>query len=737
MRTGALSGLFNSTTSGVSATASLQAQNATFAATATNSAQGTVSLEWKDEPDWDRPQAQAGVIGWPGGAYGANEIVLGYGQEVDLDIFVDQQSQQFATYHPIGPMAVYVASEQKTFCTWTGADLFSYVGYYDHVTHRWSRTVKASTNYAGDTHGAPAITADKYGYLHVFAECHTTPVEHFKSDSPYDITSWSRLTDIGSACTYPCVCQMGDTIYLFVRTDHGSYKTNSYFKSTSIATDGTITWSAQRDLITWNNDADGYRIYHGGVAPRASDGHIGIQFTPTQTLTNGVSRVGCFYMELDTSTDTIKDVAGNDVGSQLDYTQARDTTTYNFQILSETAGGNQQFGKVQLDSNGIPHVVFGSNHTGTPYLYYTKWNGSGWDSLTAICNIGNWQNPFDFLVRSDTRFDLACITNPTGGKGGDVDYYLFDGASWSFQSKVYDWYNNQGTNLPGNGPNVVYGAGYGGDAPPTDFQFFWSEDNGSDTSNTVRVFGWGDGLYCLSGDAQRAWLPLDEAAGSASFEDQSQHHQTATIMGSPTLGIAGGIGGRTCSRFSSGGYATIPKSALIDHDSETGLSVTVVAWVRKQSGSVTDGGPIVDNYSYPDGYILRIGTPDGLNTDRVCAYVGGSSSDRYTINGSTSIADGTWHLVAFRHAGGNPGTAEVLVDVAGSMTVDASASGNEPLLHVDDVIIGARRGKQDTQYADLDLQDIRIFSRYLTNAELQAIYDAATGGSLTTRKKTA
>lgn len=108
------------------------------------------------------------------------------------------------------PLAIYARKVKKTFFVYGGTTsaeekyLLCMVSYFDHKTGMVPKpTVVHDKQGVDDPHDDPSISMDKDGYIWVFVSGRgqRRPGYKYKSDQPYDITSFSQITE--EEMTYP------------------------------------------------------------------------------------------------------------------------------------------------------------------------------------------------------------------------------------------------------------------------------------------------------------------------------------------------------------------------------------------------------------------------------------------------------------------------------------------------------------------------------------------------------
>ncbi|HPB18032.1 MAG TPA: DUF2341 domain-containing protein, partial [Clostridia bacterium] len=99
------------------------------------------------------------------------------------------------------PMAIYIPSERKTFFVFGSADQYAEIGYFDHISKKFSEPVEVG--FIGkDAHKNPSIFIDEQGYIYVFYGSHGSTMYTKRSVYPYNIYSWENRATI-EGHTYP------------------------------------------------------------------------------------------------------------------------------------------------------------------------------------------------------------------------------------------------------------------------------------------------------------------------------------------------------------------------------------------------------------------------------------------------------------------------------------------------------------------------------------------------------
>ncbi len=246
-------------------------------------------------------------------------------------------------------------------------------------------------------------------------------------------------------------------------------------------------------------------------------------------------------------------------------------------------------------------------------------------------------------------------------------------------------------------------------------------DSEIEFSETVIISLRADGAYDLStgttatatilGDQQIpdvlvAHWALDETSG-VTAADQSAPHYTAALDGGPqwTLGrIAGGLQFDGFDDSVDGGIGP----AIVG---TAGFSVA--GWIRTSAAK----NQVMIQQRSPQGYngeyMLELD-----ETGIASFWTYGASFAGPTVASTTAINDGRWHHVAGVRE--DDGTTRIYIDGALESSI---AGASRPLVPLT-VYLGADKRNND-RFFDGKMDDLRIYNRALTAADVQAIVDAA------------
>src|ERR1700683_626004 len=207
-----------------------------------------------------------------------------------------------------------------------------------------------------------------------------------------------------------------------------------------------------------------------------------------------------------------------------------------------------------------------------------------------------------------------------------------------------------------------------------------------------------------------AYYPLDTAAGTQAY-DMSANANDGTLTGGPGW-ITGQIGDALSFNGASQ-YVTIPSSSSLN---QTG-DLTIEAWVNLTNYTNTNElvAKTVGSGSTNTTYDLRTQASTGD-----LQFLGYDSALR-TVTSTVAVGTGGWHQVAVTKTGG---TATLYIDgvVEGQGSVGATSSNSS------DVKLGARDDLNSSNFLKGDLDEVRIYGRALSSAEIAGDYTAGQSG---------
>lgn len=207
-----------------------------------------------------------------------------------------------------------------------------------------------------------------------------------------------------------------------------------------------------------------------------------------------------------------------------------------------------------------------------------------------------------------------------------------------------------------------------------------------------------------------AYYSLDEGSGSV-VGDYSGQNLNGTAVNSPTWNTTTDSKFGRSLAFSPGSsqYVSVPHNAALNFATQ----MTFAVWVK---GSLGNQMSIIDKGDYGDAFRVLIN--GGTAGERVPAVQLKGS----TVTGTTAIVSGSWTHIAFTYNG-----AETKIYVNGSLTDTSTAVTGALSTTATTMYIG--QGGQNSLYFDGTIDDIRLFQRALTTAEIVNIYNRVpTGG---------
>jgi len=197
----------------------------------------------------------------------------------------------------------------------------------------------------------------------------------------------------------------------------------------------------------------------------------------------------------------------------------------------------------------------------------------------------------------------------------------------------------------------------------------------------------------------KGWYTFEEGSGS-SVPDRSGNGKTATWNGSGSHYTAGKLGTWSGQFDGTSDYLNVAGSTFTD--------ISVCAWVLSNN---------------PNG----VGNPDGLSNilsgNGIINYFSVYSSRVATYDGSgwrqgtTNLAASTWYHACLTLAGSGK-SLKLYTD--GNLEYDASGLG----IYTDGTVSFLGRYSVAMRYLNGKLDDVRVYNRVLSLAEIQAIYNA-------------
>lgn len=377
------------------------------------------------------------------------------------------------------PQAVYAPAVDTTFVIFRGESADPFATYYDHEAGEFGPEVRVGRNPIpdDDTHGAPALTVDDDGYLHVFYGVHNDPLSYAKSESPYDASAWESMgrpvvdagdeihaseyweTDRallsvpGGTYTFPLTYQ--NDIYVLYRTgtepnahgsdpEHGEEITypSHAFATILRSTDGGDSWEDLGPVI----DTRGARGMPESDAYVEDfdehDGRLHITWTvatgdPESQPPRGHDgpRRGGFHAYFDPDDGTLYDLAGNRYGSTITWEDHSEGAlrVANDEFTTESGWVYKHY----VDDSGVYILFQSSNNFGIPdgqsqHVVATYDSGWEFERIPGAYTASNHSH----LGRTDGRLEAHLLTATDGGEAAASDYSLYTRADGEWTRDV-------------------------------------------------------------------------------------------------------------------------------------------------------------------------------------------------------------------------------------------------------------------------------------------------------------
>ncbi len=332
-----------------------------------------------------------------------------YSNQPSNDKYVYKYSGGLGTY-PANhyPFSVYVASENKTFFCYGGADeagktLLHMVSYFDHKTGMVPKPTIVLDKKTDNAHDNPVMNIDAEGYIWLFSTAHGTnsPSYVHKSVKPYDITKFEQIhaTKLENGKVVP----MNNFSYLqsWYQPGNGFINLFTHYDRKVIANQPskprrTISYMTSADGVNYSEWKDLATIEEGHYQTSGSFGNtVGTSFNfhPVKEGENGLNyRTNLYYIQTKDFGKTWENVSGKKM--QLPLTQIQ-----NEALVKDyhSLGLNVYINDVAYDSKGHPIILYITSKgyqagpENAPYTWNTaRFTGSDWEILPVTTSDNNY-----------------------------------------------------------------------------------------------------------------------------------------------------------------------------------------------------------------------------------------------------------------------------------------------------------------------------------------------------------
>ena len=206
-----------------------------------------------------------------------------------------------------------------------------------------------------------------------------------------------------------------------------------------------------------------------------------------------------------------------------------------------------------------------------------------------------------------------------------------------------------------------------------------------------------------------AYWKFDETSGTAAA-DSSGNGNNGTLTGTPNW-VPGIVGGAL--NFSSSNFVTVNNSALGNFDSS---DFSVAFWIKTMANNCQ----LIGN-RYAQGnaafWTVKLSNPGTIDLEIDQDGVGTNYNNTGTA--TKAVNDGAWHHVAVLRS-----AATLSVYVDGVLDVTTTGPGTANVSNGGATLIGANIYDGEQQHFAGTLDEVRIFTRVLTQAEIQRLINA-------------
>jgi len=338
------------------------------------------------------------------------------------------------------PLAIYSKEVNKTFFVFGGTKnkdskyLLCMIGYYDHKSNTVPKpTVVFDKKGVIDPHDNPSLLIDDDGYIWVFVSGRgrLRPGFKYRSEKPYDITSFNKVTE--EEMTYPQPRFSSEDGYFLFYTKYTGVR-ELYYETSR---DG-INWTPDRKLSGIREKGD-----EKGGHYQVSNQYGNKYATFFNRHPNGDvdRRTDLYYAQTTDFGDTWTSITGEvlDLPLSLVENPAR-------VIDYQSQGKNVYVKDLNFDKKGNPvclYITSGGHEPGPDNdpreWQVTRWNGKSWETITICRSDHNYDMGSLHIKGKNWMLVAPSIDGPQKwGTGGEIAQYVSkdNGKTWSIIRQV-------------------------------------------------------------------------------------------------------------------------------------------------------------------------------------------------------------------------------------------------------------------------------------------------------------
>jgi hypothetical protein len=338
------------------------------------------------------------------------------------------------------PLAIYTEEIDRTFFVYGGTKnkdskhLLCMIGYYDHKSNTIPKpTVVYDKQGVDDPHDNPSLLIDDQGYIWVFVSGRGRgrPGFKYKSDKPYDISSFTQISE--EEMTYPQPRYGQGEGYFHFFTKYTGIR-ELYFETSK---DG-VAWTPDRKLSGIRESGD-EKGGHYQVSNRFGNKYC--TFFNRHPNGNVDRRTDLYYAQTTDFGQTWTSITGEILDLPLSVVE-NPARVINYQSL----GKNVYVKDLNFDKKGNPvclYITSGGHEPGPdndPREWrVTRWNGKSWIT-TIVCRSDHNYDMGSLYINGKTWLVVApSIDGPQRwGTGGEIAHYQSkdNGKTWSMLRQV-------------------------------------------------------------------------------------------------------------------------------------------------------------------------------------------------------------------------------------------------------------------------------------------------------------